>query len=169
MGKYDDKPYEVGKGKPPKKTRWKAGQSGNPKGPRRRARLPDLTLRQILAEIVNEPVAVTIGGRESKIPKKYAILLGIVHDGLNGTAHQRMKAFEAINKLGVFDLLPSDQGLNQKERDQAMYDVVAQLAAEAERDLARFPDYPPDEALRLATLEDLAAKADQGALRPDPG
>ena len=91
MGKYDDQPYEVGKGKPPKKTRWKKGQSGNPKDPRRRARQPDLTLRQILAEIMNEPMVVTIGGRETKIPKKYAFLLGIGHDGLNGTPHQRMR------------------------------------------------------------------------------
>ena len=32
MGKYDDKNYEVGKGKPPKKNRFKPKKSGNPKG-----------------------------------------------------------------------------------------------------------------------------------------
>jgi hypothetical protein len=162
MGQYDDRPYEVGKGKPPKNTRWKKGQSGNPKGPRRRAPLPDLNLRQILAEIVNETVPVTMGGRTTSIPKKYAILLGIVHDGLNGTPHQRMKAFEALNKLGAFDLLPNERAMDEKEQERKIEEFVAQLAAEAKQDLARYPELSPPEAMRRATRDDLAAAAGRG-------
>lgn len=130
MGKYDDRPYEVGKGKPPRNHRFKPGQSGNPRGPTRKARAGDASMNELLAEIVNEDVAVTINNRTIRMPKKKAILIGIVHDAANGTPAQRLKVFNALEKLGAFDLLPADRQADPGNSSARTAELVHQLAAE---------------------------------------
>src|SRR3974390_3313440 len=53
--------YAVGRGKPPVHSRFKKGQSGNPRGPRPK------NLPALLVEALNEPVAVTIDGERREI------------------------------------------------------------------------------------------------------
>ena len=48
--------YEVGRGKPPVDSRFRKGQSGNPRGPRPK------NLPALLVEALNEKVVVTIDG-----------------------------------------------------------------------------------------------------------
>jgi len=54
--------YEVGRGKPPVHTRFKKGQSGNPRGPRPK------NLPALLVEALNEKVVVTIDGERARSP-----------------------------------------------------------------------------------------------------
>jgi len=60
--------YTVGRGKPPVHTRFKKGQSGNPRGPRPK-NLPGL-----LIEALNEPVIATIDGGQREITKREAVV-----------------------------------------------------------------------------------------------
>ena len=53
-----DKSYDVGFGKPPKNSRFKPGQSGNPKGRPKGAK----GLRTELKEELSERISVTEGG-----------------------------------------------------------------------------------------------------------
>ena len=53
--------YEVGRGKPPVHSRFKKGQSGNPRGPRPK------NLPALLVEALNEPMVVTIDGERREI------------------------------------------------------------------------------------------------------
>ena len=56
-------PYEVGYGKPPKKTQFKRGRSGNPNGrPRKK---PDLYSE--LTKVLHENVTVTIDGESKRL------------------------------------------------------------------------------------------------------
>jgi hypothetical protein len=64
--------YKVGQGRPPLHTRFKKGQSGNPGG--RRAK----SLPALLADALNETVAVTIDGRRRNITKREAIATQMV-------------------------------------------------------------------------------------------
>ena len=64
--------YEVGYGKPPKHTRFKKGQSGNPGG--RCAK----TLPALLAAALDETVYVTTNGRRRKLTKREAIITQMV-------------------------------------------------------------------------------------------
>ena len=67
--------YEVGYGKPPRDTRFKEGQSGNPRG-----RPPGLkNLKTLLSEALNEPVVVTENGGHRKITKRQAIIKQLVN------------------------------------------------------------------------------------------
>ena len=65
--------YEIGHGKPPRCRPFQKGQSGNPRGPRRK----DLAV--LLVAALNEPVYVTIDGKRRKITKREAIVTQMVN------------------------------------------------------------------------------------------
>jgi hypothetical protein len=65
--------YEIGRGKPPVHTRFKKGQSGNPRGPRPK------NLPALLIEALNEKVTVTIDGERREITKREAVATQLVN------------------------------------------------------------------------------------------
>ena len=65
--------YKVGPGRPPLHTRFKKGQSGNPRG-----RSPK-NLATLLADALSEKVYATIDGRRRKITKREAIVTQMVN------------------------------------------------------------------------------------------
>src|SRR5690242_11122194 len=65
--------YKVGRGRPPLHTRFKKGQSGNPRGPRPKKDLPTLLVRAL-----NEPVVVTVNGEARRITKREAVVAQLV-------------------------------------------------------------------------------------------
>ena len=69
----DEHDYKVGPGRPPLRTRFRKGQSGNPGG-RSKKNLPAL-----LADALNEPVFVTIDGERRKITKREAVIKQLVN------------------------------------------------------------------------------------------
>src|SRR3984893_13770704 len=72
--------YEVGYGKPPRDTRFKRGQSGNPRG-----RLPGAkNLSSLLNEALNELVLVTENGGRKRISKRRAAFKQLVNDAAKG-------------------------------------------------------------------------------------
>ena len=72
--------YEVGYGKPPRSTRFKKGQSGNPRGRPSGSK----NLSTLLSEALNEPVTVTENGRRRKVSKREAIIKQLVNQSANG-------------------------------------------------------------------------------------
>src|SRR5712672_1685761 len=67
--------HEVGYGKPPRHSRFKTGQSGNPRGRPPGAK----NLRTLLSEALNETVIVTENGRRRKVTKRQAIFTQLVN------------------------------------------------------------------------------------------
>jgi hypothetical protein len=77
----DDKGhYEVGYGKPPRRTRFTKGQSGNPRGRVRGGK----NLKTLLDETLNEPVIVAENGGRRKISKLRAIIKQVVNQSAKG-------------------------------------------------------------------------------------
>jgi hypothetical protein len=77
----EDREYEIGYGKPPKATQFKAGQSGNPKG-RPKGSMNAATMMQ---QIVAEPVSVVEkGGREKTMPMLEVLLRRMVNKAATG-------------------------------------------------------------------------------------
>ena len=62
----DARDYKVGYKKPPLHTRFKKGQSGNPRGRPRGAK----NFSSVLNDALNQPVFVTENGRRRKISKR---------------------------------------------------------------------------------------------------
>ena len=65
-----ERDYEVGYGRPPKHTRFKPGQSGNPRGRPKGAK----SLRSIAQKVLMKHVAVLVEGQRKQMPLLEALL-----------------------------------------------------------------------------------------------
>ena len=72
--------YEVGYGNPPQHTRFKRGQSGNPKGRPKGVRNFKTDLRAML----DTPVKLTRDGKRRKVSTQQAVLLRLQEKALRG-------------------------------------------------------------------------------------
>ena len=72
--------YELGYGKPPRRSRFKKGHSGNPRGRPRGAK----NLLTLLNEVLNERVIVADNGGRHKITKGEAIIKQLVNQAAKG-------------------------------------------------------------------------------------
>jgi hypothetical protein len=64
--------YPVGYGRPPRQTRWKKGQSGNPK---RRYPARSKGTVEMIDRFFSAPVGITVNGEERKVSTLEAIIL----------------------------------------------------------------------------------------------
>jgi len=123
MSEQDDD-YEVGYGKPPRHTRFKKGQSGNPKGRPKASRNVETMVRDTLFR----PVTITDRGKRRTVLALEAFFQRILKGALEGDARSSDK---------LLKLLPILQaGLEREE-----------TAAEAEAADAARDDRPVLEAL----------------------
>jgi hypothetical protein len=80
MPRDEEGDYEVGYGKPPLHSRFKKGQSGNPRGRPPGAK----NLSTLLNEALNEPVVITENGGRRKVSKRQASLKQLVNEAAKG-------------------------------------------------------------------------------------
>jgi len=79
-GLSDSEQYDVGYGKPPLHTRFKPGQSGNPKGRHKGLR----NFRTEIQEALRSPITVTMGGKTRRISTQLAGVLKLIKRALDG-------------------------------------------------------------------------------------
>ena len=130
MSRKDNDPsstdYDVGYGKPPVASRFKPGQSGNPRGrPRGRKSLP-----KELQDTLALKITVTEGGKQRRITMQEAIIRGLVNDAVR----RDVKAVRLI--LQLLERVPSAEPGNDdlpvvsSAEDQAILaDFMARQAA----------------------------------------
>jgi hypothetical protein len=82
----------AGYGKPPKHSRFKPGQSGNPKG-RPKGRIP---LARLLEKHLDAKMTVTIGGQQKTITRREALIIGFVGDALKGKDRVRKQVLDLL-------------------------------------------------------------------------
>src|SRR2546430_13671820 len=75
-----DSDYPVGYGRPPRQTRFRKGQSGNPMGRPKGAK----NLATLIGQVLKEPVVVSENGRRKKITKREAMLKQLVNRAAAG-------------------------------------------------------------------------------------
>lgn len=91
--------YEIGRGKPPKKTQFKKGRSGNPKGRPKKEEIKDLTV--VVDKILAEPVPVRDGNGTRHITTLEAITEKIRIEALRGNAKAARIFFQLACKSGL--------------------------------------------------------------------
>ena len=95
--------YEIGFGKPPERTRFRKGVSGNPRGRPKGA----LNKKTILGRTLQEKVVITENGKRKRITKREALYKQIVNKGVSGD----LKAAVEVIKL---DSSPESQELDER-------------------------------------------------------
>ena len=131
--------YEIGYGKPPRGRPFQKGQSGNPRGPRRK------DLASLLIAALNEPVYVTIDGKRRKITKREAIVTQMVNKSAKVRATKMLFDMmkEVEQKAGA--AAPEPPKLTATDREIVELFVARlrrQIAAEAAEAAAAAADPP---------------------------
>ncbi|WP_068318416.1 DUF5681 domain-containing protein [Aliiruegeria sabulilitoris] len=131
-----EKNYEVGYGRPPKRTQFKKGQSGNPKGRPKGAKGFNASLQREL----ETKVIVREGNREVKISKAEAAAKRLVATALKGD----MKALTMLARFdadlsGRLDADAAGTALSDTA-EQVDYDILRHFFAEEDGDDATTED-----------------------------
>jgi Family of unknown function (DUF5681) len=92
MSESKSPPYEVGFGKPPSKSKWKKGQSGNPRGRPKRPEGVSIT------EVLN---ADQRGKNGEVISSREAIVIRILNDAMTGNQKAFSKFLHLMTKSGL--------------------------------------------------------------------
>ena len=81
---------DVGYRRPPKHTRFKRGQSGNPKGRPRGSK----NLKTLLAEELRTPITLRDGGAGRRIVKAQAVVMSLIARSLKGDSRATATIFQ---------------------------------------------------------------------------
>jgi uncharacterized protein DUF5681 len=126
--------YKVGPGRPPKEFQFKPGQSGNPKGAKRKppSVAPDLKL--LLERALSTKVKLKQGEKEQIVTKAAAGIEQLVNQFAKGDRHARRDLIALADKLGV-DLLAGQRNIIQQAlapNHQAILDAYVARRSDGE-------------------------------------
>jgi len=147
-----DQEYRVGPGCPRKEYQFKPGQSGNPKGARRKPRLITLDLKDLFERALGGKVTLRQGEQERILTKAAAGIEQLVNQFAKGDRHARRDVIALAAKLGV-DLMAGQSGALGESvttalsaNDEALLaDYVRRHAIQSDRPDKSATDERPDE------------------------
>jgi formate dehydrogenase maturation protein FdhE len=96
-----DEEYRVGPGRPPKEFQFKPGQSGNPKGAKRKAPSIATDLKELFQHALSKTVKLRQGEKEQIVTKAAAGIEQLVNQFAKGDRHARRDLMVLADKLGV--------------------------------------------------------------------
>ena len=96
-----DQDYRVGPGRPPKEYQFKPGQSGNPKGARRKPRSIALDLKALFERALNRKVTLRQGEQQKICTKAAAGFEQLANQFVRGDRHARRDVLALAERLGV--------------------------------------------------------------------
>lgn len=134
-----DQQYTVGPGRPPKEYRFKPGQSGNPKGARRKVPSMAPDLKAALERALNKPIKLKQGEKERTVTMAAAGIEQLVAQYVKGDRHARRDLFAYADKLGV-DLMV---GQHQAIQEALATNHGAILSAYVQRQNDKMPNPSP--------------------------
>jgi hypothetical protein len=103
--------YEVGYGRPPVNTRFKAGQSGNPNGrPKERKKMAAL-----LQDALDKRIPIREGGSLRNVSRAEAMILALITKALKGDAKACATLIALTQQSGEF------------ERDPQRFEVIRRI------------------------------------------
>jgi Family of unknown function (DUF5681) len=109
--------YEIGRGKPPKQSQFRKGQSGNPGGRKKGSR----NLKQIVQAIAESEIELTEHGKKRVVSLIEALLLSQAKEGLRGNTRATESLLDRIERLcGADDTIR----VELPEEDDALLDRV---------------------------------------------
>ena len=139
--------YKVGPGRPPKEHQFKPGQSGNPKGAKRKPKSMAPDLKAALERALNKPIKLKQGEKERTVTMAEAGIKQLVAQYVKGDPHARRDLFALCDKLGV-DLMAGQQQAIQ-EALATNHEAILQTYVERQYDkvVTAAPVFAPPELL----------------------
>jgi hypothetical protein len=139
--------YKVGPGHPPKEYRFKPGQSGNPKGLKRKPKPIAPDLKAALERALNEPIKLKQGERERTVSMAEAGIKQLVAQFAKGNHQARRDLIVLCDKLDV-DLMAGQRQAVQ-EALAASHQAILETYVERQYDkvVTRPPVFAPPELL----------------------
>jgi hypothetical protein len=107
--------YEVGYGKPPVQSRFKSGQSGNPKGRRKETKGP----KALLQEALSTPVTITEGGVTKTIELSQALFRSLAAKAVKGDIRAAGLVIKLMEQFGIM-----------KETGEASGPIIVHISAQ---------------------------------------
>jgi hypothetical protein len=111
-----DQEYRIGPGRPPREYQFKPGQSGNPKGAKRKPPSLEPDLKAALQQALKKKIKLKQGDKERVVTMATAGIEQLVAQYAKGDRHARRDLIALADKLGV-DLMAGQQ--------QAVQDALA--------------------------------------------
>jgi hypothetical protein len=140
--------YKVGPGRPPKEHQFKPGQSGNPKGAKRKAPSLITRLKELFEHAFSQKVKVTRGEQEQSITMWAAGFQHLSVQFAKGDRHARRDAFWIAERLGS-ELLMSKEAFDQILAGDRQAILDAYVARQTHRKVSAAPStvFAPPELL----------------------
>jgi hypothetical protein len=134
-----DAEYKVGPGRPPREHQFKPGQSGNPKGAKRKSPSIALDLKLALERALNKTVRLKQGEKERIVPMAVAGIEQLVAQFVKGDRHARRDLIALAEKLGVDLLAGQHQAI--EEALASNHEAILEAYVARQYDMVRTP--PP--------------------------
>lgn len=182
--------YEVGKRKPPKQSRFKKGQSGNPKGRPKGTKDPD----KLISSYLSKKISVTRKGRAERVTRREALIdrlfmeaakgnaavarLLLDRDGIVAAEAQQSVEAEESNKIGLAKLLIQLLEAAQSSSPEALDRTIRELKKAPDMEAPRAvitalfglgPKYDPTTHEPIAVSSFDEAHEDRDEDQPVPG
>lgn len=125
-GKDKKRDYEVGYGKPPKRTQFKPGQSGNPKGRRKGSR----NFNGYVQDALGERISFTQDGKRQNVTKLQLIATQLVNSAVKGN----LKSIEFLLRLMDMMGTPTDSSVYGHTLSEGMRDKLLEFFVAAGND-----------------------------------
>jgi hypothetical protein len=116
--------YEVGYGKPPERSRFRKGRSGNPRG---RPKQPLDFQSQVIAEL-RSTLSIVEGGKKRKIQKLEAFCRAIVVRAIQGDKSMTRLLMDFIRKLPPQAFEGSEEARAQREAEKTLKEFLEEAA-----------------------------------------
>jgi hypothetical protein len=129
--------YKVGPGRPPKEYQFKPGQSGNPKGAKKKKQTLDPAIAEILKQALAKKVKLTQGDKTRIVSMLVAGIEQLVAQFAKGDRHARRDVMTFAEKYGVNLIAPQTIKDSLAPNDQAILDRYIERVTS--------PDTPPAE------------------------
>src|SRR6266436_3055400 len=124
--------YKVGPGKPPLHTRFKKGQSGNPR------RRPAKNVAALVVAALNQPVVVTENGRRRTVTKREAVIAQLINKSATADLRATKMLLDILKDIDKADTRSPPETSPLSPTDQ---EVVANFVARIVRAIsANHPD-----------------------------
>ena len=111
--------YEIGYGRPPQDSRFKTGQSGNPKGRPKR----HLDLRTVVEQALNELTEMREGNRTRSLSKREALVLSMLNKAVKGDPKAQTTVVALLRSVGMTAETPQPASTEPVTADDA--DIIA--------------------------------------------